>query len=56
MLPVYIKGNAAQVLKDAINDSSKKREITIVIGDLIDYKEKTDLETVYRERFSLDEF
>ncbi len=56
MLPVYIKGNAAQVLKDAINDSSEKREITIVIGDLIDYKEKTDLETVYRERFSLDEF
>lgn len=56
MLPVYIKGNAAQVLKDALNDSSEKREITIVIGDLIDYKEKTDLETVYRERFSFDEF
>ena len=53
MLPVYIKGNASQVLKDAINDSSEKREITIVIGDLIDYKEKTDLEIVYRERFSL---
>ncbi len=56
MLPVYIKGNAAGVLKDALNDSSEKREITIVIGDLIDYKEKTDLETVYRERFSLDNF
>ncbi|MEA3434300.1 MAG: lysophospholipid acyltransferase family protein [Campylobacterota bacterium] len=53
MLPVYIKGNASQVLKDAIYDSSQKREITIVIGDLIDYKEKTDLEIVYRERFSL---
>ncbi len=55
MLPVYIKGNAAQVLKDALNDSSEKREITIVIGDLIDYKEKTELETVYRERFSLED-
>jgi len=55
MLPVYIKGNAAQVLKDALNDSSEKREITIIIGDLIDYKEKTDLKTVYRERFSLDD-
>ncbi len=54
MLPVYIKGNAAKVLKDAINDNSKKREITIVIGDLIAYKEKTDLETLYRDRFSLD--
>ncbi len=56
MLPVYIKGNVAQVLKDALNDSSEKREITIVIGDLIDYKEKTDLETAYRKRFSFDEF
>ncbi len=53
MLPVYIKGNAAQVLKDAINDSSERREITIVIGDIIDYKEKGDLEVLYRERFSL---
>jgi len=53
MLPVYIKGNAAQVLKDALNDSSEKRQITVVIGDIIDYKEKIDLETVYRKRFSL---
>lgn len=54
MLPVYIKGNAAGVLKDALGNSSEKREITIVIGDLIDYKEKTDIETVYRKRFSLN--
>jgi 1-acyl-sn-glycerol-3-phosphate acyltransferase len=54
MLPIYIKGNAAKVLKDAISDSSEKREITIEVGDLIDYKEKIDLETIYRERFSLN--
>jgi len=53
MLPVYIKGNAAEVLEEALKDSSKKREITISIGDIIDYKEKGDLETLYRERFSL---
>ena len=53
MLPIYIKDNAAEVLKDAINDSSEKREITVVVGDLIDYKEKIDLETVYRKRFFL---
>jgi 1-acyl-sn-glycerol-3-phosphate acyltransferase len=53
MLPVYIKGNAAEVLKEALKDSSKKREITVIIGDIIDYKEKGDLETLYRERFSL---
>jgi len=54
MLPIYIKGNAAQVLKDALTDSRERREITIVVGDLIDYKEKIDLEIVYRERFSLN--
>ena len=53
MLPVYIKGNAAQVLKDALVDNTTKREVTIVIGDMIDYKEKKDLEIVYKERFDL---
>ena len=54
ILPIYIKGNASKVLKDAINDSSEKREISIVVGNMIDYKEKADLETVYRDRFSLN--
>jgi len=53
MLPLYIKGNAAEVLKAALIDSKPKREITIVIGDLIDYKEKTNLEEIYKNRFSL---
>ncbi|MEA1954469.1 MAG: lysophospholipid acyltransferase family protein [Campylobacterota bacterium] len=55
LLPVQIKGNAAKILNDAINDSTQKREITIVIGDLIDYKEKGELENLYKQRFSLDE-
>ena len=54
MLPIYIKSNAAQVLNDALDDSHERREITIVVGDLIEYKEKVDLETIYRERFSLN--
>jgi 1-acyl-sn-glycerol-3-phosphate acyltransferase len=54
ILPIYIKDNAAEVLKDAINDNRNKREITVVVGDLIDYKEKTCLETVYRKMFSLN--
>jgi 1-acyl-sn-glycerol-3-phosphate acyltransferase len=53
MLPLYIKGNAADVLSAALNDSSKKREITVEVGDLIEYKDKRNLETVYRERFAL---
>ena len=53
MLPMYIEGNAAEVLSAALDDNSIKREITVVIGDLIDYKEKSNLETIYRERFAL---
>ena len=55
MLPVYIKGNAATVLKDALHDNSKRREITIVIGDMIDYREKSDLEVLYRKGFALED-
>jgi hypothetical protein len=29
--------------------------VTIFIGDIIDYKEKTSLETLYRKMFSLKE-
>jgi 1-acyl-sn-glycerol-3-phosphate acyltransferase len=53
MLPLYIKGNAAAVLKEAIRDNSMKREITVVVGDPIGYREKRDLEEVYKERFAL---
>ena len=53
ILPIYIKGNAAEILDMALNNNSIKREITVVIGDLIEYKEKKDLESSYREKFSL---
>lgn len=55
ILPVYIKTDADKVLKNALNDSKLAQEVTIVIGDVIDYKEKTSLETIYRKMFSLEE-
>jgi len=54
ILPIYITGNASEVLKAAVSDSSKKREITIIVGDIIEYRKKGDLETLYREKFSLN--
>jgi len=54
ILPVYIKTDAGKALKSALDDNQLKQEVTIVIGDIIDYKEKTDLETLYREMFSLE--
>jgi len=55
ILPLYIKTDADKALKNALGDSKLEQEVTIVIGDIIDYKEKTNLETLYREMFSLDE-
>ena len=53
ILPVYIKTNANEVLKEAINKRDEQLNIDIEIGDLIDYKDKTSLEENYRRIFNL---
>jgi 1-acyl-sn-glycerol-3-phosphate acyltransferase len=53
MLPVYIKTNTGEVLKKALQDSTNHQEITIVIGDTIDSKEK-DPVAAYRAIFGLE--
>jgi len=55
ILPLYIKTDTGKALKNALDDSTLEQEVTIVIGDLIDYKDKTNIETAYREMFSLGE-
>jgi 1-acyl-sn-glycerol-3-phosphate acyltransferase len=52
-LPVFIKTNANEILKDAINNRTKGLEIEIQIGELIDYKDKTPLEENYRKMFNI---
>lgn len=54
ILPVYIKTNTSYTLKQGLHNSNKTEEITIVIGDKIDYREKNDLETIYRSMFGLE--
>ena len=53
ILPLYIRSNADEVLGNALDDSELKQEVTVVVGDMIDYKDKTNLEERYREIFSL---
>lgn len=53
ILPLYIKTDGDKALQNALGDSKLEQDVTIVIGDIIDYKEKTNLETLYREMFSL---
>ena len=55
ILPLYIKNNANKVLGNALNDKSLHQEIEIIVGDLIAYKDKTNLEENYRTIFDLRE-
>lgn len=55
ILPLYIKTDADKVLKNALSDSKLPQEVTVVVGDIMDYADKRDLETRYREMFSLNE-
>ena len=55
ILPLYIKTNANEALASALNDKDFKQEITLVVGELIDYKDKTNLEVLYRKMFDLNE-
>ena len=51
ILPVYIKSNANDILKDAIMNRTENLKIEIEIGDIINYKDKTVLEENYRKQF-----
>ena len=55
ILPLYIKSDADKVLKNALQDAQLEQEVTLVVGDIIDYKDRTNLETAYRNMFSLEE-
>ena len=53
ILPVFIKTNANQVLKEAIEKRTKNLKIQIEIGDIIDYKDKSALEETYKKQFNI---
>ena len=55
ILPLYIKTNANDALSNALEDKHLDQEITLVVGEIIDYKDKTNLEELYRNAFDLNE-
>lgn len=55
ILPVYIKTNVSQILKEAIKDDTVKREIKILFGDILEYKSRKNLEMLYRDMFDIKE-
>ncbi|WP_419776767.1 lysophospholipid acyltransferase family protein [Malaciobacter marinus] len=54
ILPVFIKSNANDILKEAIEKRTENLIIEIKIGDIISYKDKTSLEENYKKQFNLD--
>jgi 1-acyl-sn-glycerol-3-phosphate acyltransferase len=54
ILPVFIKDNANAVLMEAIKYNTRDLKVTIEVGDLIDYKDRSrTLEESYRHRFDI---
>ncbi len=53
LLPVYIATHTDTALGTALNDKKASQTITIEIGELIDYKDRTNLEEVYRKEFNI---
>jgi len=54
MLPVFIKTNTNEVLMESIKYNTKDLKVTIEIGDLIDYKDRSrTLEEAYKHQFNL---
>ena len=53
ILPVFIRTHTNKALGDALNDKNVKQTITIEIGELIDYKERGDIQGIYEGMFGL---
>lgn len=53
LLPVYISTHTDKALGTALNDKKAEQTITIEIGDLIEYRDRTNLEEAYRKQFDL---
>ena len=55
ILPVYIETNANEALEASLNKTKEDLTINIIVGDVIDYKDRSDtLQALYKSRFNLD--
>ena len=51
ILPVYIRTQTHEALGNALADKKLEQTITIEIGELIDYKERGNIQAIYEEMF-----
>ena len=53
ILPVYIRGHTDKALGNALKDKDLEQIIEVEFGDFIDYKERKDIQILYKEIFSI---
>jgi len=53
ILPVFIRTHTDEVLGTSLNDKNAHQTVSIEIGDMIAYKEKRNIEELYKEMFRL---
>ena len=53
ILPVYIRSHTNKALGKALTDSSEKQTLEVEFGELIDYKERTNIQEIYRKMFGI---
>jgi 1-acyl-sn-glycerol-3-phosphate acyltransferase len=53
ILPVYIRTHTDKVLGNALEDKNLEQIVEVEFGDLIDYKERQDIQTLYKKMFSI---
>lgn len=53
ILPLYIETHSDKALGNALNNK-RQQTINIVIGNVIDYKEKANIEELYKTMFKID--
>ena len=53
ILPIFIRTHTDKALGSALDGRKTDETITIEIGDEIDYKEKRDIQTLYKEMFNI---
>lgn len=53
ILPVYIRTHTNKALGDALEDKNLEQTLEIEFGDLIDYKERGNIQTIYKKMFEI---
>ncbi len=53
ILPVYIRTQTHEALGNALADKNLEQTITIEIGELIDYKERGNIQNIYEKMFGI---